>query len=404
MFKIDRRNFIAASSLALYPSLVFGEKQKEKGQKSVVWIWLGGGIANQEFSNPIDGPKEYASVNGWVDTKSDFRLGGNFSNLSKLSNDMVVVRNLKHKDGNHNSATHWMNTSVANFTGGEDGPQKEPSFGSMISYHTGTNNSLGIPTYVKLNKIRHDGPAWLGAKYTGFLSDEQSIRNMNLGLPRDRIDRRMSMVRLVDKQDFEMERKWTALREEAYNISVGKASEAFKIELESIDIQNKYELGKSGFGKSLLMTRRLLQNGVKWINITNDGWDFHQDIAKNFNTKSPELDRLLYIFIEDLRKNNLLENTLVVIASEFSRTKINIQSGRDHNPNSIPLLMLGGPCNGRVIGQTSKDGLESENPYSPDDLWWTIGNFLEIPKSYTIVSSDKRPHHIFHDSAKDILL
>lgn len=400
--KISRRNF--ALTIPFIPLLAYANgPELLKTEKSVVWIWLGGGIANQEFSNPVDGPNEYASVNGYIETKSGFRLGSNFQNIANFSDKMTLVRNLKHRDANHNTATHWMNTSIANPAGGEDGPQKEPSFGSITSHYVGINNNIGIPNYIKLNRIRYDGPAWLGSEYMGFLSDDNSIKNMSLGLDKDRIDKRMDIVKFADDKYFDKSKKWSFLRDTAYELSVGNASRAFKLELEDIDTQNKYEIGKSGFGKNLLMTRRLLQNVARWINITHDGWDMHNNIAQGFNNRAPELDKLLSVFIQDLIEHDMLDTTLIVVTSEFSRTKVNKDNGRDHNPNNIPLIMIGGPSSGRVVGKTSKDGLDSENPYGPEDLWWTVGNFLSIPKSYTIVSDDRRPHHIFQESAKDIL-
>lgn len=410
MFQVDRRNFLSIStSLALAPALSFGADKKQK-EKSVIFVYLSGGISHADFTHPImNVQKELQPVHGMIGTKAGFNLAGDFTGLAERSKHITLVKSLHHRDANHSTAAAWILTSKAHTGVAEGGALKEPSYGSMVSQFTGTMTPIGIPTYIKVNKIdygaRRDGSAWLGTNYVGFDADEEGINNLKFGISKERAENRMSIVRMIDRKDSQMDKAWTNLREQAYNIAMGRAYDAFDLTKESAEVQNMYKVKTSGFGKSLLMARRLVENGSRFVSLNNGGWDMHNNISDGFKNKGPELDWGLSTLIDDLKSRDMLESTLIVVTTEFGRTpKININSGRDHWNRLIPLLFIGGTANGTQYGDSAGDNSEpTHNPVTPDDLWWTIGNFLDIPKFYTVVSDDKRPHHLFKDDAKDVL-
>lgn len=404
---LNRRTFLTTTAA----STLLGSKigaSVDKGEKSVIWIWLGGGASSTEFTNPIpDTTSEFRGINGAINTQGGYLIGADFPNLAKISDKYTTVRSFGHKDANHSSATHVLNTSHYNFTGGEGSPQKEPCYGSIASKFYGENTNIGVPNFVKLQPIQYDGAAWLGSKYTGFDNDENGIKSLKLNIPKEQFERRMSIIRSLEKSGSEKEnlyKQWSDLRETANQIIAGKAGDAFNLLLSNDADRLKYNVDKSGLGKSFLLAKRLIEANSKFIQLTYGGWDLHSNIADGTKTLSRELDLYLTSFLTDLAESGRLENTLVVVATEFGRTfKLNVTSGRDHNPVITPLILAGGNYMGGLIGTTDKINSEiTSNKYTNEDLAYTILNHLNIPKDYTVIDSQSRPRHIISNDAKII--
>lgn len=409
--RVDRRNFLSIGATTLLGSQVLASQEKAK-EKAVLLIYLHGGISHSETFHAVDNMDDKInSVTGVIRTEAGFNLGGTFENLAKHSKKMNIVKSFSHKDANHSTAAAWVLTSKSHTGVAEGGALKEPSYGSLVSRYFGTRTSIGIPTYTKVNKIdfgvRRDGPAWLGVNYTGFDADEEGINNLKLGIPKNRVDDRMKIVEMIDRKDSAMDRGWTDLRREAYNVAVGRASEVFDLSKESMETQTKFKVATSGFGKSLLMAKRLIENGSRFVSVVNGGWDMHNDILAGFKRQGPELDYGIATIVEELEKSGLLDTTLVVITTEFGRTyKVNGTNGRDHWNSVVPLAFIGGGFDGgREIGSVERDNSAPRDKiYTPADLNHTLMSFLEIPEHTFFVDDMKRPHHLYEDGSKNILL
>src|SRR6185369_1640278 len=123
---------------------------------------------------------------------------------------------------------------------------------------------------------------------------------------------------------------------------------AFKLSEEKEDLRAKY--GKSKFGQGCLLARRLVENNVRFIEVTSGGWDMHNDIDDAIEEKGNELDTALSALLGDLQSRGLLSKTLVVLCSEFGRTpKINSRGGRDHYPKAFSTMLAGAGVKGGTI-------------------------------------------------------
>lgn len=403
---MNRRKFLGLTT-GLTAGLItppFSFAGVPKSDKAVVLIHLQGGISAVDFINPIpDATEAFRSTRGVAKTKSGFNIGGDFTELAKLSENYSVVRGLKGRDANHESATYEWFTShkhVPNLG------QKEPSFGSIYLRKNGTVNSDGVPYYVKLRQIRGDDASWMGVRYSGMDYGAEQVKNMQLNLPDQQFKRRLDYLNLVDSHTDlgQLGKDWTELKDQAVGIIKGKASEAFKLELEPQKVRDAY--GNSRFAQDLLLARRLIERGSKIVSLTsNAGWDNHADIDTAFQRNAPGLDKPLATLIIDLKERGMLDDVLVVTVSEFSRTKINVNAGRDHNPNTNSCIMIGGGYNhGRVIGKTDKNGLQSvEGNYTPKDMGWTILDHLGIDRKYVVYDNLNRPRPLIDDEARNIL-
>lgn len=407
---MDRRSFLGMMSAStLFPFMA--NAQDSHADKACIFVYLHGGISHIDFTHPgVDVPEEYRSVKGVVNTSSGFSLAGAFSGLASRSKDLRVVRSFAHRDANHSTAGGWVNTGKSMLGVAEGGPQKEPAYGSIISKLLGSNNSIGVPSYIKTDKIdfgaRRDGSAWLGANHIGFDIDEAGIRNLKLGVDKERGDTRMKIVEFLDRKDDQLFRDWTNLRREAYNVAMGKASEAFDLSKESIEMQQKFKLSTSHFGKSLLMAIRTIKYGAKFVTVVNGGWDMHNDILEGFNNKGPELDWGLSLLIDELKREGLFDKTLIVITTEFGRTpKINGTKGRDHWNSLIPLVFAGGGYDGGIVlGEANnKNETPLNKPYSPNDLCASILSHFEIEPTTKVIDNLNRPRYFVEGQFTNLL-
>src|SRR4029077_18561399 len=159
----------------------------------------------------------------------------------------------------------------------------------------------------------------------------------------------------------------------------GEARKAFAIDEESDRLRDRY--GRTTFGQSCLMARRLVESGVRFVTVNYGGWDHHAKVFESLDRKQPELDQGLSALIEDMHARGLLADTLVTVFGEFGRTpKINKDAGRDHWAPAASLLFAGARVKpGQAIGATDKDGAyATKQPMAPADVAWTVLSSLGI--------------------------
>lgn len=406
-FSADRRNFLVAGGLGLsalhLPSIV-ESKETQKRNKSVIFVMLQGGISHQESFVVSPTFNERArSVNGYLDTKSGFKLGGLFSELASVSHLFSTVHSFGHNNAGHQGGTHWTMTGYNSTDENGGSAQKNPSYGSILNKIFGTNASTGVPHYVSLNKNYGDGAAYLGNTYNPFNISEEGKRNLVLNVESQRFNQRMYMLNQMDgkfktgRTDADLD----AHKKQTHSLLTGTVSQIFDAKLEPKNIQDMY--GKDDFSVKCMLARRLLENGVRFITLGHGGWDMHSNIKEGYANRAPGLDHGLATLLKDLSDRGMLEDTLVVVSSEFSRTYINKDNGRDHAPRINTLLLAGKNYSGRVIGEIDKDGMApGSSPFMPVDLLATILNHLGINGKEQITDLSGRPRFLVDGSSKII--
>ena len=406
----NRRTFLSTIATSALVGKALGS-QIDKKEKAVIWLWLGGGISATEFINPIpNAPVEYRSVTGAITTNSDYLLGGNFEYMARIADKMSPVLSFAHKDASHGTATGWLMNAISYMGKGDGTPQTEPSLGSLISSLTYANSDRGIPSYVKINRIDYDSSAWLNANHSGYEASGEGVKNLKSNIELGRFADRMDIVKNIDKKSEYLYRSWAGTREQAYNIVSGDASKVFEVNREDPRVLDKYRVGKSRLGENLLLARRLIQNGSKFVTIHHGGWDMHADIHRGFNNLAPDVDYSVYTLVRELEQLDMLSNTMIVITSEFSRTpKLNAglvgQSsvpGRDHWPGVVPLVLIGGELTrGYSIGTTnSLAEYPTSNPFTPKDLACTIFNHFDIDRDTKMTDNQNRPRYLVEEDAR----
>ena len=383
--------------------LVIGGNEKIAKAKSVIHIFLPGGMSAHESFDPKPyAPIEYRGPLGTIKTKLD---GEVFSELMKdtagVADKVTIVRSMTHGEAAHERGTHNM------FTGYRPSPALNyPSFGSIVSHEYGSRNNL--PPYVCVPNLPNPyaGSGYLSSSYGPFsLGADPSNRNFavrDLGLPNgvdaDRFEQRKGMLSAVDYHFRQMEKSddldaMDSFYQRAYAmISSKDAREAFNLAAESDEMKQKY--GMNGAGQRLLLSRRLVEAGVRFVSTTYGGWDHHNNILRGIQGQLPPFDKALAALINDLDQRGLLDTTLVMVTTEFGRTpKINKEDGRDHWPKVFSILMAGGGIKrGQIYGSSDATGAEPENdPLYVEDMAATIYHLLGIDPEKRLISPGDRP-------------
>lgn len=401
---MHKRHFLFGLSTLALPSLLkaqYGAKNAKA--KNVINIFLPGGIAAQEFLDPKPlAPSEYRGPFGSIKTNvSGIEIGEKFQKLSKVADKFSIIRSMTHGEAAHERGVHSM------MTGYKPSPALVyPSMGSVVAVELGVRNKL--PAYVSVpNALENGGSGYLSSKYNPFSlgSDPASpsfkVRDLNSEVDAKRFNRRKNILETVDSKfknevDSDNVSAIDSFYAQAYDlISSESAKLAFDITKEDQNTKEMY--GLTSAGQRLLISRRLVEAGVRFLTVSYGSWDMHDNIKNGFEKQAPEFDQALAALLSDLSDRGLLDETLVIVTSEFGRTpKINNTAGRDHWPKVFSTLIAGGGIkNGQIYGASDSLGAEvDENPVSPADLSTTVFSLLGIDPRKQFLTPDLRPIYI----------
>src|SRR5262249_15094551 len=224
------------------------------------------------------------------------------------------------------------------------------------------------------------------------------------GIDDKRFSKRKSMLAAVNdhfaqKENDDSLKAMDTFYERAYSLlSSEKAKNAFNINLEKDALRNEY--GRNAAGQRLLLARRLVESGVRFVSLTYGGWDLHSGIKAGTAGQLPQFDQAFATLIKDLDTRGLLASTLVMVSSEFGRTpKINATAGRDHWPKVFSVLLAGGGVKkGFVYGTSDATATEPEDdPLTVEDLAMTVYRQLGIDGEKKLMAPGNRPIDIVRE-------
>jgi hypothetical protein len=384
---------------------------------SVIHIFLPGGIAHQETFDPKPfAPIEYRGDMGSIATKIEGEKFSQTLRRSALEADkLTVIRSMTHGEAAHERGAHNM------FTGYRPSPALVyPSMGSVVSHEYGPKNNL--PPYVCIpNQPNvYAGTGYLSSSFSPFslgrdpASAKFQVQDLNLpgGIDEGRFTTRRTVLEAVNAHFAEGEKSdnvaaMDTFYQRAYSlISSQKAREAFNIAAEPDKIRDEY--GRNAAGQRLLLARRLVAAGVRFVTVDYGGWDMHTQIVAGMNGQMPPFDQAFATLIRDLDRTGLLNRTVVMVSSEFGRTpKINRDAGRDHWPKVFSVVLAGGGIKrGAIYGSSNATASEPDrDPIGPEDLATTIYHLLGIVADKELMAPGNRPIEIVDGGkvVKDLL-
>jgi hypothetical protein len=367
--------------------------------KAVIYLYMQGGMSHIDTFDPKAG--ETKGFSEAISTKGDYQLSGYMTETAKVADKVAIVRSMTSKTGVHDQGNYLMHTGYD-----PRGTIVHPSMGAWASHFLGrTMGKDGKPSTLPDSVTigggyQHPGagffpPAMSPIPIGNPQSGLQNIRHTagNEGIFQKRID-------LMNEFDAGFRKKfqshevtaYTQFYDETLKLMKSEDLKAFDLSQESADVKAKY--GPGQLGQGCLLARRLVENGVRFIEVQAGGWDMHNYVDEAMGTTGKAMDKALAALVEDLSSRGLLESTLVVMGSEFGRTpNINENSGRDHYPKVYSTVFAGGGIKGgTTYGKSDEGGREvADKAVTVQDFLSTIGYAMGLPVDEVVMSPSNRP-------------
>ena len=409
---LNRRSFIggAAGSLlgaSMLPHVIGAEEKAlslPQGGKatSVIYLYMAGGLSHLDS---FDIKPENSAVRGdagALKTSADgVRVSKFFPNLAKQMHHVAVINSLSTTQGAHAEGKYFMHTSYI-----KRGTIEHPQLGSWASKYL-KRLSPNLPSFVKIG----GGGGSLGAGFfegrygalpvgnaqTGlqYATKHESVSELQFHSRMDALNKMNSDF--YDQYQQKLVKSYADAYKDAVKLMGSDDLKAFDIKLEKAATLEAY--GDSDFGRGCLMARRLVEKGVRFIEVNSGGWDHHNSIYDSFPGKAQSIDQGLAALLDDLSQRGLLDSTLVVLSTEFGRSSnINSNGGRNHYPKAFSALLAGGGIRGaQVYGKTDKDGKNVvENKVKVPTFNATIAHAMGLDVNRVILSPSGRPFQVAH--------
>lgn len=388
----------ATEALLSGSAFAAGEKASTERQvataKRVIYLYMSGGMTHLDTFDVKPGAETQGPTKAIKTSADGVQISEYLPRLAKHMHHGAIVNSLNSKTGAHQQANYLMHTSYE-----MRGTIQHPGMGAWMLKFLGRDNQTLPANVVIGGASRHPGAGFFESRFGPVMIGDpnRGLQYVKSSLKEEDFSYRLGLSDKLSKK-FREEygrkdvRAYTAMYDDAVKLMESPDLEAFDIRKESEATREAY--GDDRFGQGCLLARRLVESGVRFVEVGLGGWDTHQ---ANF-VRAPErcdiLDRGISALIADLEKRGLLNDTLIVVASEFGRTpRINQNVGRDHFPKAFSgLLVGGGIAGGQKYGKTDETGENViENPVDPADFNATIGYALGLPLNQVLYSPSKRP-------------
>lgn len=386
---VTRRNVLQAAlglgvSFAL-PALDLraAAKRGAERKKSLIVLWMAGGPSQLETWDPHPGTK-IGGETGAIDTKlPGVQIADLFPRLAEEIGCLNVIRSLTSKEGDHERGTYLLKT------GFRPVPKLvHPSVGAMLA-HKLPAKGLEIPRFVSLGGSEWPGRGgYLGDEYDAFriYDPGRNVQNLRARVEEDRQDQRLKNLEVMSNA-FAKNRQFATrktlhqeMQERALTMMGSEQLKAFELLDEAQATLDAY--GDTPFGRGCLVARRLVEQGVRSIEVNLGGFDSHANNHEAHQKNAQILDPAFAALLKDLKARDLWQSTAVLCIGEFGRTPvINPLDGRDHWPKGFSCLVGGGGLReGVVIGETDPSGQKTDpkDPIEVQDLYATLFSLFGV--------------------------
>ena len=372
---------------------------RARAAKSVIFLMMEGGMSHLDTWDVKPGNAKVMGETKIIDTSvSGIKLSENLPKTAKQLQHMVLMNGMSTNQGAHEQGRYLMQRSYD-----MRGTIVHPAMGSWVMRLAGKRNN-NIPGFVSVSgdpNLVNGG--FMGAKFAGVPIGDPNSGLQDSTIPssmsEDDFNKRLKLADTLNKQ-FHTVVNSPAIRDhqglytDALRIMRSEDLKAFDLGKEPTEIKDAY--GPSRFAQGCLLARRLVEHGVRFIQVTHGGWDTHYDNFTAVPARCKDLDDGLSALLADLNRRGLLQETLVVVATEFGRTPEIVsehQDGRDHYPKAFSCVLAGGGLHGgQTYGKTDPTGGKViENVTSPQDLNATIAHALGLSTDQVIISPSGRP-------------
>jgi uncharacterized protein DUF1501 len=377
---LDRRGFLRLAGVSwLTPVGRLLADQAERTRQpaqSIILLWLDGGPSQLETFDPHPDTRIAGGTKAIATSVPGIQLAQGYEHLAEQMGSVALIRSMVSKEGDHERGTYLIKTGYR-----PDPTVEHPSIGAICCHELPVGRT-DIPRHISiLTEQRPSRGGFLGGEFDAFqVGDPKGkLPDVTSAVPSPREQSRVRDLDVVERAFAGGRRgrvEMTLHRETLARARVMMSSEqlkAFDVSQEPAGVLAEY--GDSPFGRGCLAARRLIEVGVRCVEVTLGGWDTHVNNHEVHKARAKVLDPAFAALLRDLARRQLLDRTVVLCCGEFGRTpKVNPLGGRDHWPGGFSLAMAGGGIRGGLaIGQTDPEGAKDPvRPTTIEDVHATV--------------------------------
>ena len=408
-YQMTRRRMLQMSSASLLGMpianmLARAGETKKATCDHVILFWNGGGMSHIDTWDPKPGRPVAGEFDPIATSADGIQLSGIFPQLAKQMHHCALIRSIAGTNGAHGRASYQLQTSynqAANLV--------HPGIGSIVVHE---KERLGdLPSFITISgNARRAG--YLGqrceAYYVGRPGEKDPYLAFPAGISQTRGNKRLDILARINsrdhrKLDITQRKAVDTATKEAVGLMRSPALKAFELDKEDPKTIARY--GDNAFGRGALLARKLVETGVRFVQVNRGGFDTHNNNFPAMQNHGDVMDPALASLIEDLAASGKLARTMVIMLSEFGRTpRINNNAGRDHWARVFSCFMAGGGIKGgQVIGKSDQDAMDpAERPVNPNDLHATICHAMGIDHEKKVETRLLRPMPLVSEGAKPV--
>ncbi|MEY3175202.1 MAG: hypothetical protein RLZZ436_3116 [Planctomycetota bacterium] len=398
----------AALSLAAAPALSFllpslsaraAARRGTERARSLIVLWMNGGMSQLETWDPHPGTASGGDVQDLATTVPDLRISSLLPQMAEQMHHCLTIRSVISKEGDHERGSAFVRSGYR-----PEPTLKYPTLGAVVVHQLGASG-LEIPPYISITpRIPVPEGGYLGNAWNAFRIHHpgREVSNLTAPVPEARQTRRLENLQLLSRR-FAAAHPAAAsqtlhedLTHKALQMMQSEQLRAFRLDDEPEPLRKAY--GDNEFGRGCLVARRLVETGVRVVEVTLPGFDTHISNHEGHVTQCRMLDPAMSTLINDLHQRDLLQSTIVLCISEFGRTPaINAAAGRDHWPAWFSCVIAGGGFRrAAVIGATPAEIPSAEPPPPTDpvtvpEICATILEQLGVDSSLEVTTPVGRP-------------
>ena len=397
-YRVSRRAFVGASAgtflgMNVRTLVARAGEDRKAAADHVILFWNGGGMSHIDTFDPKPGRDVQGDFDPIKTSVAGIQISEIFPLLAKQMKHVALIRSIAGQNGDHGRATYQLQTSYA-----QSANLQHPGVGSVV---VSEKKTLGdLPAYVTIGGLAPKA-GYLGQACEAYFVGRPGEKDPYLAFPSNigdvRGNKRLDILQKMNQKQAdklpgeETTGAQTALTD-AVKLMRSPALEAFEVRKEKAEVLEKY--GDTEFGRSTLLARRLVEKGVRFVQVNRGGFDVHSNAFPAMRDHGDVMDPALAALIEDLAESGMLKKTMIVMLSEFGRTpKINTTMGRDHHPGVFSCLFAGGGVKGgQVIGASDADAMSpKDRPVKVTHLHASICHAIGIDPNKEVMTPLQRP-------------
>jgi hypothetical protein len=366
-----------------------------KRGKACILLWMQGGPSQFETFSPLVGHANGGGTKAIATTVPGMQFAEHWPATASVADRLAVIRSMTSKEGSHPRASFYLHTGYL-----PNPSARHPTLGSIVASELVGGDTGDLPPVVRIGARRKEdaGAGLLGMQWNPYELRDAAASPANTS-PQVSAERHLERLDLMDRLGAGFARNLPqeaadhqSVYRRATRMILSDDMRAFDLEREPQTVRSEY--GSGGFASGCLLARRLVEHGVRFVEVVSNGWDTHQDNFTKVAELAAEVDRPMAALIRDLDRRGILDDTLVIWMGEFGRTpQVNPRGGRDHFPRSFNAVLAGGGiAGGAVVGQTDKAGIEvADRPVTVPDLFATFCGSLGIDPTKENMANTGRP-------------